>query len=467
VSGVAVDRSAPPPPGPIRPFVLPGLDRGRMGGVGLVAARVPGTRVVSAALVSAGGAAGEAPGEAGISALAADLLDAGTDGRSGHELAAAMEGLGAEFSAHAGWDSMQVVVTALEDRIAEALALVGEMVRDPAVPTEELERARAARLSAVAQRRADPRSLANEVTRRLLYVTCGRAAMDLGGIEETVQHLDREAVIARLRGTVGRPHHVVLAGAVGEDAGAGIVGTALEGLPEPPAPPPPVEVTDDAAGVRIVVVDRPRGAQAEVRVGQLGVARDTPDYFPLMVMNTVLGGYFNSRLNQNLRERRGLTYGCSSGFGMHRYRGTFVVSTAVQTDAAGQAVGEIVREIAALCEGSIGNAELEDARSYRAGVYPLSFQRTEGVAAHLAELALYGLPDDHIARYAERILAVTAAEAEEAARRHLHPDRLTVVVAAPAAEVRPQLEALDLGTVDVVDAAVLLDTISRTGCADV
>src|SRR5680860_41693 len=172
-------------------------------------------------------------------------------------------------------------------------------------------------------------------------------------------------------------------------------------------------------------------------------------------MNTVLGGAFSSRLNLNLREANGFTYGVSSSFSMRRDPGLFLVSTAVQTEVTADAVTEILREIDGIRAGPVTASELVDARNYLAGTFPLRLQTTHGIASRLAELVIYGLPDDYFASYRDRILEVEDAEILRVARENIRPDELTLVIVGDADAIRSSLEALDLGIIETVDPATL------------
>jgi zinc protease len=204
----------------------------------------------------------------------------------------------------------------------------------------------------------------------------------------------------------------------------------------------------------VLLVDRPGAVQSEIRIGHLGVQRLVDDYFPIVVMNTVLGGSFSSRLNLNLREVHGYTYGVSSGFGMRRQAGPFLIATATETDVTVSAITEILKEVEHLRQGGVSSEELESASGYLAGVFPLRLQTTAGVAAHLAELEIYGLPDDHFDRYRERVLAVTAEEVLLAARTRLDPASLNIAVVGDAERLREPLDALGLGPVEPADVSM-------------
>jgi zinc protease len=203
---------------------------------------------------------------------------------------------------------------------------------------------------------------------------------------------------------------------------------------------------------RVWVVDRPGSVQSEVRVGHVGVERSHPDVYALSVLNTLLGGAFTSRLNLNLRERNGFTYGVRSRFALRSRPGSFQVSTAVGTDVTAPAVREILAELERLVEGGPTEEEVVASRDYIAGVFPLRLESAGQVASRIVEQVVFGLPEDYHATYRDRIRAVSPAEAGEAGRRHVRPAEAQVVVVGDAAAVAPALEALAVGPVEVVQA---------------
>jgi zinc protease len=223
---------------------------------------------------------------------------------------------------------------------------------------------------------------------------------------------------------------------------------------EPDAVSPP-EVRPRLDRTTVVIVDRPGAVQSEIRIGHVGIERTAPDYFAVTVLNSILGGTFSSRMNLNLRERLGYTYGASSSFASRRQPGLFSMTTAVQTEVTAHSVSEMLREMREMREAPVTGAELEDARNFLAGVFPIGLQTTDGVAGKLSTIATYGLPDDYYDHYREGLLSVTAAEVQEAARRRLWPDRAAVVIAGDAEKIRGELEALDVGPVEVVSAEEL------------
>jgi predicted Zn-dependent peptidase len=200
----------------------------------------------------------------------------------------------------------------------------------------------------------------------------------------------------------------------------------------------------------ITIVDKPGAAQSVIQVGAVGVARDTPDYFALEVLNTVLGGPFTSRLNQNLREAHGYAYGASSNFDMRRTAGPFRAAASVQTDKTAESVTEFFKELNRI-RTPIPPDELAKAKNYIALGFPGEFETSADLAAMFATLIVYDLPDDYYATYVDRVLAVTPADVERAARQHIQPDRLAVLIVGDRQAVEPKVKALALGPVRVLN----------------
>lgn len=448
----ALDRSAPPAPGPLRPFHFPDVERLTLSnGVPLWVAPVHHFPVVTWSVLLEAGGMHEPAERAGVAALTAELLESGAGERSAAELAEQIEGLGVELHSTATWDMAHGGITALRARVEPAIEILADLVRRPTFPDDEVERLRAERLAEILQRRAEPRALAGEMAARFLFSPGSPYARPLAGTPESVAALARPEVVSFHARRFAAGAAFVVAGDLRPQEARALAERHFGDWQVEPAPPPALRVEPRSRVREVVLIDRPGSVQSELRVGHVGVARSTPDYFPLVVMNTVLGGAFSSRLNLNLREQKGYTYGVHSGFAMRRAPGPFVVSTAVQTEVTAPAVAEIVRELAGMRAEPVSPAELTDARTYVAGAFPLRLQTTDGLASRLSELIVYGLPADYFADYRERILAVEAADVLRAAREHLRPEELTIVVVGDSRQVRGPLQALGLGPVTVYD----------------
>jgi zinc protease len=219
-----------------------------------------------------------------------------------------------------------------------------------------------------------------------------------------------------------------------------------------PAPVADFAVEPATRERRVWIVDRPGSVQSEIRVGHVGVARDTPDYFGLAVSNMVLGGMFTSRLNLNLRERHGFTYGVRSRFAYRSQPGFFQVSTSVGNEVTGPAVREILTEIEAMADTGPTDDEVAAARDYAAGVFGLHLETASDVATRVSQLVVYGLRDDYYRDYRDAVRSVSREHAAEAAKRHVRPAESQIVLVGDASQIAAPLEALELGPVEVLPA---------------
>ncbi len=420
--------------------------------------------VVEIGIQFPGGAGSLDARTAGLATFVADMLDEGTARRSALEIAEAVDRLGASLYSGASWDASTVELSVLKPRLDEALDVLADIVVDPAFETGEVERVREERLTRILQNLDEPRALADQAFIRILYGAGHPYGSPLLGTRESVAALDRDDLVAFYRRHY-RPENatVVVAGDVDEEEVREALAPHLarweavgpdsprpEGPSRDAAGPPAAgrSVADrPAAGPTIHLVDRPDAPQSEIRLGRIGVDRATEDYFPLTVMNTVLGGSFTSRLNSILREERGYTYGAFSSFAMRRRPGPFVAQAAVNTPATDSAVAIFLRELERIREEAVPEEELRRARSYTALRLPQRFETVNDVADRLAELVLYELPLDFYETFVERTLAVTGEDVAAAARRHLDASDLVIVVAGDADRIEAPLRALGVGEV--------------------
>jgi len=449
VSGI--DRTRVPEPGEVVAFEFPAVQRrGLDNGLALLTARHGQFPLVTAVLVLDAGAAGEPADKAGLAHLTANALEAGTRSRSGEELAWALERLGVEFTAEASWDAVSLAITVPRQRLEPALELFAEIVRQPAFPEDEIARLRDEQLASILQRQKEPRALANDMAARFIFDPDVPYARPLIGLQTSVAGLTRDDVDAYYRANFQPAGGtLIMVGDIDPDAAAALAERHFGDWAAAPRRAVDFHVRRRVEKTTIFVVDRPDAVQSEIRIGDVGVPRHHEDYFPLLVMNCILGGAFTSRLNLSLRERHGFTYGARSGFAFRRQPGPFIIQVAVATDVTAPAVREALREVNALREHGATPDEVSAARDYLAGILPLELQTTEQLAARLADLAVFSLPDDYFQHYPARIAAVDADDVRRVANEHLRPDRLAIVVVGDAQRVAPELEALGLGPVEV------------------
>lgn len=442
-----------PPAGVPRPYQFPTFTRFRLAN-GLTVWMVPltGSTLVNVHLLLDGGAAAEDEPHGGIAALTAQMLVTGTRRLDASAFAEATERLGIGVSSESSWDSARAAFQALPQYLDQGLALLAEMVREPRFDPGEFARLKEERLAEILQSRGAPRSLADESFLLHAFAADTPYRRLSAGSPETVVTLSRDDVVG-FHETHYRPGlaHLVIAGSFDPDAVAAAVERHLAGW-EGSGPGHRAIVSHASGQRRVVIVDRPGSVQSELRVGHLGIDRYDPRYFPAVVMSTVLGGMFWSRLNRRLREELGYTYGARCGFDPRRSVGLFSAAAAVQTEVTAPAIGELVALLEAARATPFVAEELTSARDYQVGVFPLRFESTGGIAAAIEPIAIYGLADDFWQTYRDRIEAVGAAEAHAAAVELIRPDELLILAVGDAARVRSEVEALGIGSVEVVPA---------------
>lgn len=441
-----------PVPGPPRPYRFPSFERTRLpNGLELIVAPVRRLPLVTIRLVLDVGARQEAREQAGIALLAATALAEGTIRLDAAALADEFERLGGSLSAYATWDATHVRTTVLSSRVPEALSLLSEVVRTPAFAPREVERLKQERLAELLELKTEPRGLADERFSSSLYRPTSRLSVQEGGSERTVSPLTSDACRAwHSNQFAPSVTALVVAGDVGVDA---MYSLASETLGDWSAPAPAATSVDDGQGREsrsILLVDRPTAPQTELRLGHVGLPRLHPDYFDVLVMNAILGGVFNSRINLNLRERNAFTYGAFSSFEWRRDAGPFVVSTAVATPVTASAIREVLVELERMRAGAPSADELSLSTSYLDGVFPIRFETTDAIAGALANLRTFRLPNDYYDTYRERIRAVTAEGVARAALNHIHTTRLQILAVGDRAQVEPMVEALEFGTISAI-----------------
>jgi zinc protease len=439
-----VDRTVPPPPGEIRPFRFPPFLRTRLAnGLAVAAARLPGLPLVSLEIVALAGGQFDPEGREGIAAMTAAALDEGTVRRSAIEIAATAERLGGYFTTGTDWDVGYLATGLLSDHRVSGLELLAEVALSPTFPEGEIERLRQQRLAEIVRRAQDPSTLADDRFQREVYRGTVYAHPLLGE-QESVLGFDRDAIAAFYR------RHYTLAGsvliAVGDVEPEALLREAESAFaaagPPLPAPAPPEIRPTPLSGISVHIVDRPGAAQTELRVGHSGVPRTHPDYVPLVVLNTLLGGKFTSRINMNLREQHAYTYGAASRFVPRMGPGPFLVNASVATASAGDAAREVLHELQRVREDLVEPEELDETRTYMVGVFPYTVQTIGDLAKRLETLTVFGLPDDYYTSYLQKIGGVTREEVLEVARRHLDPERIAVVAVGPAETLEPQFAGL-------------------------
>ena len=400
--------------------------------------------------VRTGGEADPA-GKAGTASLASGMLTEGTTSRSSLAIADQAAYLGVRVGAGSGWEQSTVSLHAPTAQLDSALALFADVALHPAFNAPDLERVRKVRLTALQQVRDRGPLIANLAYATALYGEQHPYGRPLSGTETSVADITRDDLV-RFYTTYFRPNNATLL-AVGDVRPDDIerraialfgnwqradVPTVTEGAVSPPK------------ATTLVLIDKPGAAQSSFRLGGIGVPRSTDDYFAIEVMNTILGGSFTSRLNQNLRETHGYTYGASSGFSMRRSAGPFTAGAEVVSAKTDSAFVEFMKELRAIRD-TVPSSELAKAKRYLQLGLPQNFETTGDIASQMLPLITYGVPLNFYDTAVQRIGAVTQADVQRVARKYVDPDHLTIVIVGDRKLIEPGLRALNPGTIVIRD----------------
>jgi zinc protease len=427
-----------PEAAPPRPWRFPTFERRTVAGGPVIACHVPGRPLAMVLLVIDAGAITEPKGQEGVALLLARALSEGTEGKSAYEFAVAGERLGATWRADTEWDSLRCGFEVSAGELPAAANLLAEAVRQPALDDLRLEL-------------SQPGPRANAAFVDAVFSSASRYAVRDGGDVESVARVTPDDIRA-FHATRFAPDAATLV-VVGDLATTDVdaLGRAVfGGWTGNAAPVSPPDVTPRSDRRRIVLVDRPGSVQSMLYAGHDGPRRAIDDYVPMTTMALSLGGMFSSRLMLRLREDKGYTYGAYGGYDCRRHGGVFVARAAVHTEVTAPALADMVAELRLMHDDGLAEDELDLARRYRAGIFPINFAGSPAVAGGLSDLVVHSFADDHFDRLREQIQAVTVDEVNAAAAARLRPDDVVSVVVGDASVVVDGLREIGLGPVEVV-----------------
>ncbi len=444
----------PPVSGRLRPLTVPPIvTRVLPNGLTLWVVEHHELPVADLIMLVRTGSEADAPDKLGLASITADLLDEGTRTRDALQIADQAAFLGVQLRTGSGWDASQLSLHTPTRQLDSALALFADVVLNPAIPAADLERIRKDRLTALLQLRDNAPAIADRAYPALLYGNGHPYGRPGTGTEQTVQGISRNDIV-RFYQTHYRPNNTTLI-VVGDVAPADIerrITALFKGWQRAPVPQVVFARPLAAHATTVYLIDKPGAAQSSFRIGAVGVPRATVDYFPLQVMNTILGGSFTSRLNNNLRETKGYTYGAFSGFAMRSQPGPFVARAEVVTAKTDSALMEFMKELAAI-RRAVPADELSKAKRYLQLQLPGSFESTGDIAGQLVPLALYGLPGNYYDAYSRRIDGVTAVAVRRVAQKYVDPRNMVVLIVGDAKTIEDGLVKAKVGKVVRTDMA--------------
>jgi zinc protease len=440
---------AVPAVGPPAPILFPAVIPLQAGGVRVLLARRRNMPILDLHLVFRHGATDDPVSLAGCASLTASALDAGTAASSQNDIARRLEAIGSALATQTAWDHSSIGVRVLSDRLEPALDIIAELARHAAFPETEFEQRRQLRIEAILQERKEPDILAGHAIARAIFGSLHPYGRPSSGTHDSVAATTRDDVRSFHRHHFCPARAFLIAAGDTDDASLQRAATRAFGdWITPPALATTSAPDPDPIRPCIRLLDRPGAPQSEIRIGAVGAQRTSSDYFPLLVLNTMLGGSFTSRLNARLREERGFTYGAFSRFAFRRFRGPFVAGAAVEASATHLAIADCLDVIQAMGTGIAEEPEIERARRYLSLGLVHGLETNAGVAARVAEVEVHGLGPAYYEGYVAGIEAVTAEQVRDVAARYLDGNGLAYVVVGDGASVRRGLEALGIGPVE-------------------
>ncbi|MBM3809700.1 MAG: insulinase family protein [Acidimicrobiia bacterium] len=447
------DRSKPPAIGPAPSLKMPAIQKQQLtNGLPVWIVEHHEVPLAQVNLIVRSGSAADPIGKYGVGSLTAAMLDEGAGPRAALEIADALEFLGANLSTTSTFDASAVRLSVPVSKLADALPIMADVALKPTFPANELDRLRQERLTGLLQARDNPAALIQIAFPRIVFGPTHRYGTSANGLPPAVEAFTLADLQTFYR-LHYRPDNAALL-VVGDVTPASIMpmleksfgAWKAEGMAPLTAAVP---TAPQFKSRQVYIVDKPDAPQSQVRIGWVGVPRSTADYAPLEVLNTILGGSFTSRLNQNLREEHGYSYGASSAFDMRLSAGPFLASAGVQSDKTGPAIQEFFNELNNISK-PIPEEELKKAKNYVALGFPGEFETTGDLARKLEDLVIYNLPEDSYAKFVGQVTSVTASSLQALAARYIQPDRMAVVVVGDRRSIEGPIRQLNLGPINFV-----------------
>ena len=403
--------------------------------------------LVQVELVVWGGSVNDPQNKSGLAGMTASMLEEGAGDRNALELADAIDFLGADISPFAGNHTAGLIMHTPLSKLDSALSLFADIALHPKFPSDELERNRKERLTELMQWHDDPSTIASVIFDRTLYGMHHPYGIPGMGNEQSLRAMTADD-LKNFYQTYFHPNNgfIVVTG----DVTVKEIQPRLESLfgnwKKKDVELPKLPAAEQIQQRKIYVVDKPEAAQSVIRIGRIGVSRSTDDYFPLLVMNTILGGSFTSRLNHNLREVHGYAYGAGSIFDFRPAPGPFIAAADVQTNVTDKALSEFMKELEGILQ-PVSDDELTRAKNYLALQYPQNFQSVAQLDAQLSDVNVFGLPDDYFNTYVQKVLAVTKDDVQRVAKKYIDPEKVAIIIVGDRKQIESGVTALNLAPV--------------------
>ena len=452
-SAVTLDRSRQPKSGKPKDVSFPGFFETKTdSGISVVVIedrKLP--LVTSRFIFKTGGYADDQWGKKyeGLASLTTELLTKGTESRSASVIADEVDYLGASLSSGSDYDAIYISTYSLKKYFDSVFAIAADVILNPAFQEAELNRIKEQRINSLLSMSDDGDYISENIFRSEVYKGSPYSLQSEGSkisVPNITTDLAREYYTRYFR-----PDNLIIAmvGDISPEEAILKINTELNFKNIEKTLYPEIKSPENISGSRVYLYDKKGAVQSSIKVGHQGIKRNNPDYITLSVMNTLLGGNFSSRINKNLREDKGYTYGSRSSFNCQRFSGDFSVSTEVKNEVTADTIKEIIKEIKLLRKEEAGKNELKSVKNYLTGIFPLQLETPNAVAQKVLSLKLNDLPSDYYNKFIKEINDVTPEQIHEAADKYLHPDDMIISVAGNVNEIKDMMK--QFGELSVVE----------------
>jgi predicted Zn-dependent peptidase len=452
VSLAQTDRTKKPESQKTPTLKLPSIQRAKLSnGLSIMLVEHHEIPVVQFQLVLRSGSSLDPAGKSGVAMLTAQMADEGTAKRDALKIADDLDFIGANLSVGSSDDATFAAVLTIKEHLAAAMDIYADVVQNASFPATEWDRIKKSHLASLLSQKDQPASVASNVFAKITYGADHPYGNPSQGTETSVGAITLDELKSFYQAHyVPNNGTLIVVGDVTMKEIKPMIERHLGGWKKGPVLAPTFSKAPSVEATRIYLVDKPEAAQSEIRIGHVGVPRSTKDYFALTVLNTILGGQFSSRINMNLRETKGYTYGARSSFVMIKEAGPFVASSAVRTNVTDSSVIEFMNELRKIVAEDVTAQELEFAKNSLVRRQAQSFETPGQIAGQLMSLVLYNLPDSYFGGYVQEFEKVTVADVRKAARAYVHPEKSNIVIVGDVASIRGGLEQLGYGAAKIL-----------------
>lgn len=446
-----LDRTKKPLPQPTPKLSIPIPQRGELNnGLKIMLVEHHEMPVVQVQLIFQSGSSNDPSTKAGVAVLTAQMLDEGTKKRSALQISDDVEYLGSNLNISSSQDASFASLLTLKDELENSFEIFADVILNPTFPSTEWDRIKKSHLTSLLQRNDQPGQIASLVYSKVLFGDSHPYGKPTTGTEESVKQIE-VADLVKFYNSFYSPNNatVIVVGDITLSEAKKLLNKYFGSWKKQEIAEPTYSTSPTIVENKIYLIDKPQAAQSEIRVGHMGVARSNSDYYAITVLNSLLGGQFSSRINMNLRESKGYTYGAGSSFSMRKEVGPFTVSGAFRSNVTDSSIIEIITELKNVTMTNVTGKELEQAKNSIIRSQPVDFETPQQIAGQLMNLVLYNLPDDYYNTSIQNFENLTITDIRNAANKYIHPSKMNIVLVGDMSTVLTGLEKI--GSVSILD----------------